>query len=353
MKESSKIISLLLAVAILFSLAVTSHAATDQVTLNMLCYNVAGLPSIGGVMGIQGADIPGNQKAIGSQLNGSKYDIIAVQEDFGYHKNLASELTAYPYQTIHSGNIPGGDGLNVFSKTPVYNEARTGWEKAFGVVKNGADELTPKGFLYTVIDIGNGIYIDLYTLHADAGKDEGSIAARNDNFRQLAEVIKAKNSDRPIIITGDFNTSSHLDSGKDFTKYLIDNLGFKDCWTELYNNGNYADYSEFAEKYGENTYRGNWDSIEKFLYKNGGGVTIEPSDFEYIEMYNGDVSASDHKSASVTMTFTKTADFKENTETLTVAKKNPLKAFLHKIKVIFADLTKLLSHVGDVFGLLK
>lgn len=351
MKKILKAVSMLLAAVMLLSFAVTAGAVSEQKTLNMLCYNVAGLPGIKGIMGVQDADVPENQKNIGKTLNGLDYDVIAVQEDFGYHKNLAAGLTSFPYVTVHTGGIPGGDGLNVFSKTPVYNEQRTSWEQSYGVVKNGADELTPKGILYTVLDIGDGIYIDLYVLHADAGKDEGSTKARNDNFRQLKELINANDNDRPIIVTGDFNTSSHLEQGKAFTNYMIGGAGFKDAWTELYNDGNYHDYSKPEALYGE-TYRGVWDSIEKFLYKDGGGVHIEVDEFEYIDFRNETSSLSDHKAASAVFTFEKTDDFKENTEELFTARYNAFNAFVRKIKVIFDDLKKLISHAGDVFGLL-
>ena len=53
-------------------------------------------------------------------VNKSGYDIICVQEDFGYHDTLAATMTDYPYQTYTSGGVPVGDGLNVFSKYRLY-----------------------------------------------------------------------------------------------------------------------------------------------------------------------------------------------------------------------------------------
>ena len=60
---------------------------------------------------------------------------------------------------------------------PIYNEKRVTWNEACGILTDGSDELTPKGFVYTVIDIGNGIYVDFYNLHADAYGGAGSVAA--------------------------------------------------------------------------------------------------------------------------------------------------------------------------------
>ena len=164
----------------------------------------------------------------------------------GYIFNVTPDGITLTYGDLtvpyHSSGIPGGDGMNVFSKYPIYNAERTPWDMTYGVIKEGADELTPKGILYSVIDLGDGLYVDFYVIHADAFDGEGSRAARNDNFRQLAELIASKGSTRPVIVTGDFNTSSHLDQGAEFTRIMITEGGFKDAWTELYNGGNYTDY---------------------------------------------------------------------------------------------------------------
>ncbi|MGN1419757.1 MAG: endonuclease/exonuclease/phosphatase family protein [Acutalibacteraceae bacterium] len=353
MKKIKKVLSVILSVMMIFSIVTVFASASDTKEVKMLCYNVAGLPSIGGIIGMQGTDVPGNQTILGQQLNQSDYDVIAVQEDFGYHDNLANGLTNYPYKTNHTGGIPGGDGMNVFSKTPIYNEKRITWEKSYGVINDGADELTPKGILYCVLDLGDGIYVDFYNIHADAFGDAGSVEARNDNFRQLCEIINKRGDKRPVIVTGDFNISAHSDSY--FTECLIENTGLKDSWVELYNNGDYKDFSEYVKNYGASwsNYWGVWDSVEKFLYKDGGGVHIDVTDFEYVAFLNNGVSISDHKAASATITFTKTADFVENTEELTVTKANPFTAFLKKLVVIIKDLQKIFAHMDDLMALLK
>ncbi|MBQ3590929.1 MAG: endonuclease, partial [Clostridia bacterium] len=89
--------------------------------ISILNYNVAGLPKL---FGNAAEDVEDNQRQIGEILAAGGYDILAVQEDFGYHKALAAGLTGYPYTTIHSGGVPGGDGMNVWSEYPLYNENR-------------------------------------------------------------------------------------------------------------------------------------------------------------------------------------------------------------------------------------
>lgn len=354
MKSLKKALSVLLAIVMTISVFAFCASAEDGVSVSMLCYNVAGLPDLNAILKKDNAkDVEGNQTQLGALLNESKYDVIAVQEDFGYHSALVKGMTAYPYKTIHTGGIPGGDGLNVFSKTPIYNETRTTWNKAYGVINDGADELTPKGILYTVLDMGNGIYVDFYNIHADAYDDAGSQAAREDNMKQLSQLINARKTDRPVIVTGDFNTSSHLNNGPGFDEYLIEACGLKDAWTELYNDGNYEDYEKWYATYGS-VYWGIWDSVEKFLYKDGGGVHVDAEAFEYVNFTNANgASISDHRAASVNFTFTKTADFVENTESLRVTQENILAAFFKKIGVIFSDLTKIFAHINDLIAFLK
>ena len=322
-------------------------------TVNILCYNVAGLPNINYILGKpDGIDVKEHQRQLGKQLNTEAYDVIAVQEDFNFHAYLEEQLTAYPYKTIHTGGVPGGDGLNVFSKTAVYNETRTPWDMLYGVIDDGADELTPKGILYTCVDLGDGIFLDLYDIHADAYGGEGSQAARRDNFCQLAEMITARGTDRPVIVTGDFNASIHQGSADDgLYELLYKGCSLKDAWVELNNDGNYQNFDYWEETIGGGwpDYWGVWDSLEKFLYRDGGGVTLDATSFAYKD-YTTDKGEdiSDHKAAEATFTFTKTADFKENTEELNVTKENLLDSFIRKVFLFFTDLFKIFAHWGEL-----
>lgn len=339
----------ILSALLIVIMATAPVLASDSVSVDMLNFNVAGLPGI--INSGESKNIPRNQAAIGRQINKSGCQIIAVQEDFGYHKYLASKLKNYPFRTPHSGGIPGGDGMNIYSKYPIFNAKRTPWNMTYGVIEDGADELTPKGILYSVVYVGEGIFVDLYDIHADAYDGEGSIRARNDNFKQLARMIRRKNTGRPVIITGDFNTASHLEQGSAFTEIMIEDAGFKDAWTELKNGGNYCDYSYYA---GNEDYQGNWDSLEKFLYRDGDGVTVIANSFEYVPYTNcKGKKISDHSAARATFTFTKTADFKPNKQCLYVAMPNPALVSKTKIRTIIKDLGKIIANKDDLIELLQ
>ncbi len=341
-----RIISLLWVAVTVFCMTVSVSAESDTVILKAINYNVKGLPSFT-------TNVAENQQAIGDYISKNDFDIVAVQEDFGRHRALVSSLPEYRYQTHHTGYVPGGDGLNTFTKSmPIYNETRIKWNDAYGIIDHGADALTPKGILYTVIDIGNGIYIDFYNIHADAFGDEGSISAREKNFAQLADFIEgnSKSYDRPVIVTGDFNVYSHSPYDCKFNYYFHETGGFKDAWTEQYNGG---DYKNFGSWYPLGDPWGKWNSVEKFLYRDGGGVTVEAYDFEYLRICdeNG-ISLSDHAAAVCNFKFTKTENFIENTQELSV-KKPEGNFFTRQVAWFFKALKLILENLDELFSYLK
>lgn len=334
-----------------FDIKLYDYDAAEKQVLKTVNFNVAGLP----FAALQGVNVGKNQKLAAGYLSGNNFDIVAVQEDFGYHKQLADNMNGYNYTTNHTGSVPGGDGLNIFTKDmPIYNETRVAWNESCGILSDGSDELTPKGFVYSVIDVGNGIYVDFYNLHADAYGGEGSIAARSSQYRQLAEFIKARSAenDRPVIVTGDFNNHMHVheDDGALY-KTLYEECGLKDAWIEYHNNGDYFNLYKWHIS-GLEAW-GNWDSVERFMYKSGGGVDIVVSDFRYVEVCDDNGNAiSDHSAAECDFTFIKTEDFVENTQELKVTD-SPKKDFIHRLMWFVTALMKVLSDIGNLPELLK
>ena len=334
-----------------FDIKLYDYDNAEKQTVKTVNFNVAGLP----FAVLSGENVSENQKAAGRYLSENGFDIVAVQEDFGYHRHLVGSMSGFNYMTNHTGGIPGGDGLNIFTKNmPVYNETRVTWNEASGILSDGSDELTPKGFVYSVIDVGNGIYVDFYNLHADAYGGEGSIAARTSQYKQLAEFIKARSAenDRPVIVTGDFNNymHTHEDDGALY-KTLYLQCGLKDAWIEYHNGGDYFNMHEWHAT-GLPAW-GNWDSVERFMYKSGGGVDVAVSGFRYVEVTddNGKI-ISDHASAECDFTFVKTADFVENTQELQPAEDSE-NGFIRLIKWIFKDLILVFSDIGNLPELLK
>ncbi|MBQ6018946.1 MAG: endonuclease/exonuclease/phosphatase family protein [Clostridia bacterium] len=351
MKTFRRMTAIALSALMILSVCVIGASAAEGAkTFSLVSYNVAGLPDWQALIGKSKTDVAANQAQIGKQLNEKNADIILTQEDFGYHDSLVAELTGYRFKTNHTGGVPGGDGMNIYAHTPIYNEKRITWQKAYGVIDDGADEMTPKGILYAVIDVGDGVFVDFYDLHADAYGDAGSKEARRDNFRQLAELIDANDHGRPVIVTGDFNISGHHSDDDGFTEILIEGAGFKDAWTELFNGGDYHDFSDAAALYGAE-YWGVWDSVEKYLYKDGGGVTLRPETFLY-EWYRdaeSGESLSDHASAYAIFSYeTGSTYVPTNKADLAVVRENSFNVLVNRITYIIKDIAKLLSHIGDL-----
>lgn len=350
MKRKNKVLCILLASLLLLAALPAFSLAADVKTVSFCDYNVAGLPDFKAFIGKGTKDVKQNELDIGKVLTSKNYDVIAVQEDFGYHSSLKSTLKGFDYETEHTGGIPGGDGMNVYSKYPIYNETRTKWNKAYGVIANGADEMTPKGILYCVIDLGDGVLVDLYDMHADAYGDAGSKAARRDNYKQLSELINSRGTDRPVIVTGDFNAYFNMGENDDgLSEYFLEDCGMKEAWVELHNGGDYKDFSSyFATKVPA---WGNWDSAEKFFYRDGGGVKVTPQTFsyEFFKSENG-TELSDHASASAVFTFEKTDEFKQSDVELSVTKRDAFNDFIKKIFVFMTDFFKALVHLDELKG---
>ena len=357
MKTRKRFFTLFLSLLLLFALATPVLAAGEQPkTVTMLCYNVAGLPSVSGLMGQQGVSVSSNQCKLGKLLNKEAYDVIAVQEDFNYDPLFRSGLTNYRYKTDWSGGIPGGDGMNIFAKVPIYNAKRFPWDEAYGVIENGADELTLKGILYAVLDFGNGILVDFYNIHADAFDDQGSLDARESNFNQLMRIVEynSRENKRPIIITGDFNTSTHLRQGAKYTQMLIDNAHFSDAWVEVCNSGNYAELKNYDyTSWSDGDSWGNWDSAEKFLYRDGGGIHIEATHFEYKDFQNNGKSISDHKAALVSFTLTKGEHAVPSSGELRVNHLSISSVLVTKALVTVQDICKILTKPNEILGLFR
>jgi endonuclease/exonuclease/phosphatase family metal-dependent hydrolase len=239
---------------------------------SLLTYNVAGLPE-----GISASHPETNMPLISSRLN--DYDIVEVQEDFAYHPQLiASSTHAYRTTPDRPKNNDLGDGLNVlsvFPLTPIYRET---WQSCYGQLDSGSDCLTDKGFALVQVELAPGVSFDLYDVHADAGLDPGSTAARADNFRQLARAIAEHSAGRAVIVGGDFNERYYTNGSTLST--LLAETGLTDVWVQLENNGQVpsappavpalcaGDPSDLS-----------CERIDKVLYRSSSELTLTPLEY--------------------------------------------------------------------------
>ncbi|MCL2106113.1 MAG: endonuclease/exonuclease/phosphatase family protein [Oscillospiraceae bacterium] len=283
MRKFNKPLAVILtAVLVLLSLGLVTSAEGGGAPaaggeLKVLSYNVDGLP----LLYLKNNRNPWkDSRLISAHFAEGHYDLIGVQEDFNCHRQLTSRLgDVMPYRSVHRGGIAVGGGQNVFSKYPIYNQRQLQWESSFGVFSGSTDELTPKGFLHTVACLTgdpDGPKVDFFTLHADAGSDPDSTAAREANYRQLAAYINENCAGRAVIITGDFNsclTEGRLPHAKLVTELVP---GLRDSWQELYDQGLYAGKPGGVRRGLESG-----DSIDRVMLRDGDGIS-----FTVLESYN-------------------------------------------------------------------
>ncbi|MEV7889803.1 jacalin-like lectin [Streptomyces sp. NPDC002817] len=204
-------------------------AAADSGTFSVLSYNVAGLPEA-----ISSAPTPRESATttIGQRI--APYDIVHAQEDFNYHAYLYAADTAHAYRTATSGGAGIGSGLNSLSKTS-YDEddfERVGWNTC---TYGSGDCLTPKGFTFMRERLAEGVYVDFYNLHTNAGTNADDLAARADNLSQLTDFIATHSAGNAVVVMGDTNTR-YTRSGDTIAEFAAAN-GLTDTWVQLIRGG--------------------------------------------------------------------------------------------------------------------
>ncbi len=200
----------------------------DPAYLSLLTYNVAGLP-----VGISGGNPKRNTVLVSPLLN--PFDVVLVQEDFSYHGDLVS-LVDHPYQSRPDQQAKGlGDGLNTLSRVAFKIFERTTWRDCNGTFDAGSDCLTPKGFTRSRLELGDGLVLDVYDVHMDAGLGDPDRRARTKNFAQLAQTIRSKSQDVSVLVAGDFN-ERYRDTGDNMERLLAE-TGLTDSWVEFVHQG--------------------------------------------------------------------------------------------------------------------
>ncbi|MFJ8082891.1 jacalin-like lectin [Streptomyces sp. NPDC096205] len=204
-------------------------AAADSGTFSVLTYNVAGLPE-----SLSSAPTPREPSttAIGQRI--APYDVVHVQEDFNYHAHLYAADTAHPYRTPTSGGAGIGSGLNTLSKISYDADdfERVRWDSCR---LDSGDCLTPKGFTFQRERLAEGVYVDFYNVHTNAGTTDGDLASRADNLDQLTAFIKTHSAGNAVVVMGDTNTR-YTRTGDTIAEFAAAN-GLTDAWVELVRGG--------------------------------------------------------------------------------------------------------------------
>ena len=222
-----------------------------------------------------------------------KYDLIGIEEDFNYHSNLISQFGNTYGIGAYRGSVTGlsnnTDGLEFFWNKDNGREAGSETITQYtSIASTDGNQYIKKGFRYYEVTIQDGMTIDVYVTHMDAGDtegDNGSMASRGRQLTQLANAIMQNSfTNRPKLILGDTNCRYWRDA---VTANLIDPINnqgkfvIKDAFIEQENGGNYP-YVGSASISGE--------VVDKIFYLNPtatGSMQIIPELFwketDYVE----------------------------------------------------------------------
>ena len=273
-----------IAVTLCFAISGCGHDAPEEPvenfgTFEALTYNVAGLPQ-----GISDSNPEEYIPLISPLLN--TYELVLVQEDFIYHRDLKRDAT-HPFQSTPKDPEARliADGLNRFSQFTFETLKREQWTECYGELDGGAitgaaDCLAEKGVSMARTTLASGIVVDIYNHHAEAGGAVDDADARAAGYAQFTQFIKNHSAGNAILIAGDTNlhradpVDGPLLEGFQDDNGLTDACQFLDCGTE---------------------------SIDRFLFRNSDTVEITPLTWRYADEFvteSGD-RLSDHYAVHV------------------------------------------------------
>jgi hypothetical protein len=283
-RNSSRLVLLLVPLLAVFAACGSSTNSGPSGDFTTLSYNVGGLPQE--VSQINPKDhIP----LISPLIN--DYDIVLTQEDFdwwiptldgldfvNYHTRLRA-ATDFPYQSEqHPGNeavgldieterplLMVGDGLGILSRFPFDEFRRVPWASC-GVA--AADCLAMKGFGMARVELEDGVTVDVYTLHAEAGGEADDNVARAEGFADLAAYIEQNSAGNAIILGGDMNLHTEPDSDDP------DNREDARVWQSFLDRTGLTDVCD-ALACADST------RIDKFAFRSNDTIALEPQTWEF------------------------------------------------------------------------
>ncbi|CAJ2510907.1 Uu.00g065320.m01.CDS01 [Anthostomella pinea] len=274
---------------------------------NVLTMNVAGLPAI-----FNGNDVPGdkttNSELIGSYFAEYGYDIIHVQEDFNYHAYIY-ETDTHAYRSATSGGVPLGSGLNTLANFDWVDYTRVKWETCSDASEN--DCLTPKGFTFMRTQLDDGVYIDAYNLHTDAGTEDGDETARTANVQQVADYIDAWSIGNAVLVFGD--TNSRYTRTADNIRVLSSQNNLTDSWVELVHGGAIPAEELLCDNPSTTN---ECETVDKVFYRGSALLDLSTTYWNYESskflQANGSI-LTDHNPITVNFTWTAGASLRQST----------------------------------------
>lgn len=301
----------------LFALLFTLQSSTaSSATLSVITYNVHGLPAF--LIGDRSGKVAAIAQALGrlrepDGSTGHASTIIALQEVFDrdYHRTLVKlAAPSFPFVTVRNrgGTYGLGDGLVQMSAAAFTSPTRVDWKECFGRLGLYASDCdTDKGFSFARHEIAPGAFVDVYNLHADAGADRGSVAARRSNVRQLLKAIQTLSpAGTAVIVMGDTN-ARYTRAPRDNVDQLLAAGSLRDVWVELRRGGSTPGRGRPLLASCNRTPAGpDCELVDKIFYRSGAAVRFTPTGYDVLEAFRDRRGRrlSDHYPVSATFEVT-------------------------------------------------
>ena len=300
-------------------------------TFKAATYNVDGLPNKILVFTING-DGPGSDgtKNISNKIASDNWDFVGFSEDFAYHTELTSALSAYTFGK-YRGNISSKaltstidtDGLGFAARNATCsfsNETIVKFTSSSGGLDSGANTCIKKGFRHYVMTLADGTELDVLITHMNTYSDSGTghINAQHAQLKQIAHYINGlKANKRPIILMGDTNCRyTRHDFQTYFWSVLDSDLVVNDPWVDYQWEGTYPTYNTYSlmvsDKYDSsnksndiNTYSTQkGEVVDKIIYINNPEAPVQIKANSYLRDYDNYNGLADHMPIVVDFTYT-------------------------------------------------
>ncbi len=257
------------------TLRISPDREMEEATFTATALNVDGLPQKVAFITLN-EDGPGSDgtKLISQYLAKKGYDIIGVSEDFNYHGSLMSALEEdYSSGTIRATlslsdlNIPfDTDGLNLLWKKGLVDSSTESWTRWGTTTSTDGNQYVKKGFRHYEMSPADGVVVDVYVLHMDAGD---ATSSREAQWRQLAQAIGETDSSRPKIVLGDTNSRWTREDIKGCFMDQLPQYSISDAWVELCRNNEYPTTSmpDLTDQSDPSAYA-NYEVVDKIIYLN-------------------------------------------------------------------------------------
>lgn len=196
--------------------------------------------------------------------------------------------------------MPFGSGLNTLSNFDWIGYSRVKWETCSNA--SGGDCLTPKGLTFMRAKIDDGVYVDVYNVHTDAGTEDEDLAARVANLEQVAAYIDTWSVGNAVLVYGDTN-SRYTRAGDNITVFEKQN-GLTDPWVELIHGGKAPTEETLCENPSTTD---ECETVDKVFYRGSPVVDLRATKWSYQStrflQSNGSI-LSDHNPISVDFAWT-------------------------------------------------